>query len=94
MMSLIINVSKNFFMKMCYCIYFGIFDFIMYGYFDVFGCVVKFFDKVMMVIVYNLGKGLFFSFEECVEMIWLSLVKLLNVEIMMFGGLLVDFVVV
>jgi pantetheine-phosphate adenylyltransferase len=93
MTSPITNASKNPFTKMRHCIYPGTFDPITYGHLDVLGRAAKLFDKVTMAIAHNPGKGPLFSPEERVEMIRPSLVKLPNVEITTFGGLLVDFAV-
>jgi pantetheine-phosphate adenylyltransferase len=76
---------------MRHCIYPGTFDPITYGHLDVLGRAAKLFDKVTMAIAHNPGKGPLFTAGERVEMIRPNLAKFPNVEITIFGGLLVDF---
>lgn len=75
-------------------IYLGIFDFIINGYIDIVICVVSMFDKVVLVIVVSLSKKLMFSFDECIVLVEQVMVYLVNVEVIGFSDLMVNFVCV
>ncbi len=75
---------------MRHCIYPGTFDPITYGHLDVLARAAKLFDRVTVAIADNPGKDPLFSAAQRLDLLQNS-VKLPNVTITTFGGLLVDF---
>lgn len=78
---------------MRHCIYPGTFDPITYGHLDVLKRAAKLFDQVTVAIAENAGKAPLFTAEQRLEMVRTSAVKLPNVTVTTFGGLLVEFCV-
>lgn len=76
---------------MRHCIYPGTFDPITYGHLDVLDRATRLFDRVTVAVAHNPGKGPVFTPEERLEMLKANIAKYANVEIVPFGGLLVDF---
>ena len=75
---------------MRHCIYPGTFDPITYGHLDVLARAAKLFDRVTVAIADNPGKAPLFSAAQRLDLLQ-SAVKLPNVTVTIFGGLLVDF---
>ncbi|MBK8478915.1 MAG: pantetheine-phosphate adenylyltransferase [Opitutaceae bacterium] len=73
------------------CVFPGTFDPITYGHLDVLQRAIRLFDRVIIGIARNPGKGPLFTAERRVELILPSLVALPNVSVKIFDGLLVDF---
>jgi pantetheine-phosphate adenylyltransferase len=76
---------------MRHCIYPGTFDPITYGHLDVLGRAAKLFDRVTVAIAENAGKNPLFTAAQRQAMVMPNVVKLPNVSVTTFGGLLVDF---
>jgi pantetheine-phosphate adenylyltransferase len=74
-----------------HCIYPGTFDPITCGHLDVLSRAARLFDKVTVAIAENPGKAPLFSAEERMRMIAPNIAHLSNVDVTVFGGLLVDF---
>lgn len=77
---------------MRHCIYPGTFDPITYGHMDVLQRASKLFDRVTVAVARNAGKNPLFTAEERVEMIRPNLSRMTNVDVTIFAGLLVNFV--
>lgn len=73
------------------CIFPGTFDPITYGHLDVLQRATRLFDRVVIGVARNPGKGPLFTAERRVELIQPSLVGLPHVSVQIFDGLLVDF---
>ncbi len=73
------------------CIFPGTFDPITYGHLDVLRRATRLFDRVVVGVALNPGKGPLFSAEQRVAMIEPNLREWPNTEVTVFGGLLVDF---
>ncbi|MDQ8182882.1 pantetheine-phosphate adenylyltransferase [Pelagicoccus sp. SDUM812005] len=71
-------------------IYPGTFDPITHGHLDVLQRACRLFDKVIVAVAENAGKGPFFSTEERMKMVEENLVGIPNTTVMTFSGLLVD----
>lgn len=71
-------------------IYAGSFDPVTYGHIDIIKRALRLFDKIIVAIGVNAEKSPLFSREEQMRMIRES-VRELNVEVIAFDGLLVDF---
>lgn len=78
---------------MRHCIYPGTFDPITYGHLDVLDRATRLFDRVTVAVAHNPGKGPLFTPEERLEILRPNVAKYSNVEVVPFGGLLVDFAV-
>lgn len=76
---------------MRHCIYPGTFDPITYGHLDVLDRATRLFDRVTVAVAHNPGKGPLFTPEERLEMLRPNVAKYDHVEVVPFGGLLVDF---
>lgn len=63
----------------------------MNGYFDIIERVLKIFDKLIVVVLVNLNKIFVFDIEERVEFLKEIIEYLLNVEVKVFKGFLIDF---
>jgi len=73
------------------CIYPGTFDPITNGHIDVMARASRMFDRIILGVAMNPGKGPMFSLEERVALIRPNLAAYPNVEVDTFDGLLVDF---
>jgi len=73
------------------CIYPGTFDPITNGHLDVMARAARMFDRIILGVAVNPGKGPLFSLEERVALIRPNLAAYPNVEVDSFDGLLVDF---
>lgn len=73
-------------------VYPGSFDPLTNGHLDIIIRASRLFDKLIVGVLKNNEKQSLFSMEERVELIKKSTAGLENVEVKMFGGLLVDFV--
>lgn len=73
------------------CIFPGTFDPITYGHLDVLQRATRLFDRIVIGVARNPGKGPLFTAERRVELILPSLAALPNVSVKIFDGLLVDF---
>jgi pantetheine-phosphate adenylyltransferase len=73
------------------CIYPGTFDPITNGHIDVMARASRMFDRIILGVALNPGKGPMFTVEERVALIRPNLVAYPNVEVDTFDGLLVDF---
>jgi pantetheine-phosphate adenylyltransferase len=73
------------------CIYPGTFDPVTNGHLDVVARAAHLFDKVIMAVADNPGKGPLFTVEERVRLISENLAPYPNVEADAFTGLLVEF---
>ncbi len=73
------------------CIFPGTFDPITYGHLDVLQRAIRLFDRVVIGVASNPGKGPLFTAERRVELIQPSIVALPNVSVQIFDGLMVDF---
>jgi len=72
-------------------IYPGSFDPITNGHLDIVERGLSIFDKIIVAILLNPSKKSFFSVEERMEMLQVSMKKFSNVEFDIFEGLLVDY---
>ncbi|MEE1227498.1 MAG: pantetheine-phosphate adenylyltransferase [Lachnospiraceae bacterium] len=72
-------------------IYPGSFDPVTYGHIDVIRRASRIFDRVVIGVLYNKTKKPVFSVEEKIDMIQEVTKDLDNIEVVAFGGLLVDF---
>ena len=72
-------------------IYPGSFDPVTNGHVDIAQRGLKLFDKIIVAILLNPAKKSFFSVEERMEMLQVSMKKFKNVEFDVFDGLLVDY---
>ena len=72
-------------------IYPGSFDPITNGHLDIVERGLSIFDKIIVAILLNPSKESFFSVEERMEMLQVSMNKFANVEFDVFDGLLVDY---
>lgn len=72
-------------------IYPGSFDPITYGHLDIIKRAAKVFDKLVIGVLTNQSKNPLFTVEEKVAMIKEAVKDVPNVEVVAFGGLLVDF---
>ena len=72
-------------------IYPGSFDPVTNGHIDIIERGLKLFDRIIVAILHNPSKTGLFSTEERKEMLEASLKNLSNVEVDIFGGLLVDY---
>ena len=72
-------------------IYPGSFDPITNGHLDIVERGLSIFDKIIVAILLNPSKESFFSVEERMEMLQISMKKFTNVEFDTFDGLLVDY---
>ena len=72
-------------------IYPGSFDPITNGHLDIVERGLTIFDKIIVAILLNPAKESFFSVEERMEMLQVSMKKFKNVEFDVFDGLLVDY---
>ncbi|MFW6119286.1 MAG: pantetheine-phosphate adenylyltransferase [Petrotogales bacterium] len=72
-------------------VYPGSFDPITYGHIDIIERAAAIFDKIVVLVTYNVKKKYSFSFNERVEMARESLRDFRNVEVVSYDGLLVDF---
>lgn len=80
---------------LCIVFYLGIFDLLINGYFDIIGWVVKLVDKLIIGVVINEVKKLFFLLEEWVWIVEeevLYFVEVVEIEVCLFDGLLMYFV--
>lgn len=73
------------------CIYPGTFDPITNGHLDVMARATRMFDRIILGVAVNPGKGPLFSLEERVALIRPNLTAYPSVEVDTFDGLLVDF---
>jgi pantetheine-phosphate adenylyltransferase len=73
------------------CIYPGTFDPITNGHLDVVARASRMFDRIVLAVAVNPGKGPLFSLEERVALIKPNLEPYPNIEVDSFDGLLVDF---
>jgi pantetheine-phosphate adenylyltransferase len=73
------------------CIFPGTFDPITYGHLDVLQRATRLFDRIVIGVARNPGKGPLFTAERRVELILPSLAALPHVSVQIFDGLLVDF---
>jgi pantetheine-phosphate adenylyltransferase len=73
------------------CIYPGTFDPITNGHLDVMARATRMFDRIILGVAVNPGKGPLFSLEERVALIRPNLAAYPTVEVDTFDGLLVDF---
>lgn len=76
---------------MTIAIYPGSFDPVTYGHLDIIRRASEVFDKVIIGVLINHSKKPLFSVEERVEMIKKTTGDIPNIEVVSFGGLLVDF---
>lgn len=76
---------------MRHCIYPGTFDPITYGHLDVLARATRLFDRVTVAVAENPGKGPLFSPQQRLELIRANVAQHPNVDVVIFGGLLVDF---
>ncbi len=76
---------------MRHCIYPGTFDPITYGHLDVLDRATRLFDRVTVAVAHNPGKGPVFTPEERIALLKPNVAKYPHVEVVPFGGLLVDF---
>jgi len=76
---------------MRHCIYPGTFDPITCGHLDVLERAARLFERVTVAVADNPGKQPLFSSDERCAMILPNVAALANVEVMKFGGLLVEF---
>lgn len=76
---------------MTVAIYPGSFDPVTYGHLDIIKRTADVFDKVIIGVLINNSKKPLFSVEERVEMIKVTTRDIPNIEVVSFGGLLVDF---
>ena len=76
---------------MRHCIYPGTFDPITYWHLDVLERATRLFSRVTVAVAENPGKGPLFSPEQRLELIRTNVARHANVEVVIFGGLLVDF---
>lgn len=76
-------------------VFFGFFDFVIFGYMDVLMCVSYMFEQVIVIVMYNVCKQgcYFFILDEWFEILCEVIVGLFNVWVDSFSGLLVDYVV-
>jgi len=72
-------------------IYPGSFDPVTNGHLDIVSRGLFIFDKIIVAILLNPSKKSFFSVEERLEMLQVSMKKFANVEFDTFDGLLVDY---
>lgn len=72
-------------------IYPGSFDPVTNGHLDIVERGLSIFDKIIVAILLNPSKESFFSVEERMEMLQISMKKFPNVEFDIFDGLLVDY---
>lgn len=72
-------------------IYPGSFDPVTNGHLDIIKRGLKLFDKVIVTILCNPSKKSFFTVEERIEMLKISLKGFQNIEVDSYGGLLVDY---
>lgn len=72
-------------------LYPGTFDPITNGHYDLIARAARLFDKVIVAVAENPGKGPLFSSTERVEMVQQVTSSLSNIEVVDFSGLLVDF---
>lgn len=77
---------------MSVAVYPGSFDPVTLGHFDIIERSAKIMDKVIVGVLNNSSKTPLFSVEERVNMLKSITKDIPNVEVMSFGGLLVDFV--
>ena len=77
---------------MRHCIYPGTFDPITHGHLDVLARAAKLFDRVTVAIAENAGKGPLFSPAERLGMVRSNVAAYPNVDVTIFGNLLVEFV--
>ncbi len=75
---------------MATAIYPGSFDPITYGHIDIIKRAAKVFDKVIIGVLVNQAKQPLFTTKERVDMIRRATADIPNVEVISFGGLLVD----
>ncbi len=73
------------------CIFPGTFDPITYGHLDVLQRAIRLFDRVVIGVARNPGKGPLFTAERRVDLIQPSIAALPNVSVKIFEGLMVDF---
>ena len=73
------------------CIYPGTFDPITNGHLDVMARASRMFDRIILGVAVNPGKGPLFSLEERVALIRPNLTPYPNIHVDTFDGLLVDF---
>lgn len=78
---------------MRHCIYPGTFDPITYGHLDVLARAARLFSKVTVAVAESAGKDPRFTSAQRLEMILPNVKHLPNVEVVSFGGLLVEFCV-
>ncbi|MEA2067352.1 MAG: pantetheine-phosphate adenylyltransferase [Thermotogota bacterium] len=72
-------------------VYPGSFDPITYGHIDIIERSAEIFEKIIVLVTYNVRKTYSFSFKERTEMAKDSLKDFKNVEVVSYDGLLVDF---
>ena len=72
-------------------IYPGSFDPVTNGHLDIVERGLTIFDKIIVAILLNPAKKSFFSVEERMEMLQISMKRFPNVEFDIFDGLLVDY---
>ena len=80
---------------MRHCIYPGTFDPITYGHLDVLQRAARLFDRVTLAVAHNPGKGPLFSPEQRRDMVEAAIaaLKVTNVTVTTFSGLLVEFAI-
>ncbi|MDI9420369.1 MAG: pantetheine-phosphate adenylyltransferase [Firmicutes bacterium] len=76
-------------MKICVCP--GSFDPVTYGHVDIIQRVSELFDHVYVAVLRNREKQSFFSIDERLEMLHLSVKELDNVSVESFDGLVVEY---
>ncbi len=76
---------------MRHCIYPGTFDPITYGHLDVLARAAKLFDRVTVAVAESAGKDPRFNAQHRLEMILPNVTQFPNVQVVTFGGLLVEF---
>lgn len=73
-------------------VYMGLFDFILLGYLNVIECGSWMFVKFVVGIGMNIEKNFLFSLDEWFELVLVVILCFVNVEVVIFEGLVVDFV--
>jgi len=73
-------------------VYPGTFDPVTYGHIDIIKRASRIFDKVIVAVAHNDGKGTFFSVDERVRMLKSSVKGIKGVTVDDFDGLVVDYI--
>ncbi|AKI96829.1 pantetheine-phosphate adenylyltransferase [Kosmotoga pacifica] len=72
-------------------VYPGSFDPITYGHIDILNRAAKIFDEVIVLVMNNINKKYFFSFEERFDMVKEAIKAYENVKVETYDGLLVEY---